>query len=146
MVGIRTASLGFTDGKIGWAGSFNTDEHTGGIFKHIPGDPEPVFSIDATGGKGFTVNVTNVGDKDATNVTVDVTITGGFFVRPKDFTGSLATLTVGSTMTVDCGVKGIGLGIIKPIPSITIDVSCGEDATATRTIQAKIFFSQVTIQ
>jgi photosystem II stability/assembly factor-like uncharacterized protein len=147
MVGIPLLSLGFTTGKIGWAGSFNTDEYTGGIFKHVPtGNPQPAFSIDITGGKGFTVNITNVGDIAATNATVNITITGGFFVTPKDFTSSLATLTVGGKMAVDCAVKGIGLGIIKPIPSIKIDVTCDEGVAATKTIQAKIFFSKVTIQ
>jgi photosystem II stability/assembly factor-like uncharacterized protein len=147
MVGIPLLSLGFTTGKIGWTGSFNTDETTGGIFKHIPsGNPQPAFSIDLTGGNGFTIDVTNVGDKAATNVTVNITITGGFSVKPKEFTASQATLAVGSKRTVDCPVKGIGMGMIKPIPSIKIDVTCSEGATATRTIQAKIFFSKVTIQ
>lgn len=146
MVGIPLLTLGFTTGKIGWAGSFNTDEFTGGIFKHIPGDPEPAFSIDVTGGKGFSVVVTNVGDKAATNVTVKSTVTGGFFVKPKDFTASLAAFPVGWNFTSNCTVKGIGLGIIIPIPSIKIDVTCGEDVTATKTILAKIFFSKVAVQ
>jgi len=145
MVGVPLLSLGFTNGKIGWAGSFNTDEFTGGIFKHIPGDPEPAFSIDVTGGKGFTVIVTNVGDKAATNVTVHSTVTGGFFLKPKEFTTTFATGAVGGDLAMNCTVKGIGLGIITPIPSITIDVTCGEGVTATKTIQAKIFFSKVTI-
>ncbi|DAC71958.1 MAG TPA: hypothetical protein DSN98_07720 [Thermoplasmata archaeon] len=139
-------SLGFTTGKIGWAGSFNTDEFNGGIFKHIPGDPAPAFSIDITGGKGFIVNVTNVGDKDATNVTVDIIITGGFFIKQKVFTASFTALTVGSEKAVNCAIKGIGLGFIAPIPSIKIEVICGEGVTAAKTIQAKIFFSKVTIQ
>jgi len=146
MVGVPLLSLGFTTGKIGWAGSFNTDETTGGIFKHVPtGNPQPAFSIDITSGKGFIVNVINVGDKAATTVTVNITITGGFSVKPKEFTASQATLTVGRNIAVDCAVKGIDLGIIQPIPSIKIDVTCSEGVSATKTIQAKIFFSKVTI-
>ena len=147
MVGIPLLSLGVTTGKIGWAGSFNIDEFTGGIFKHIPtGNPEPAFSIDITGGKGFSANITNVGDIAAKNATVDITITGGFFVTPKDFTDSLEILTVGGKIRMDCAVKGIGLGIITLIPSIKINITCDEGVTATKTIQAKIFFSKVTIQ
>lgn len=147
MIGIPVLSLGFTTGKIGWAGSFNLDEYTGGIFKHIPtGNPLPAFSIDVVGGKGFFVNVTNVGDDTATNVTVSITISGGFIIRPTDFTASLATCEVGQNIGVDCAVKGLGLGIFKPIPSLKIDVTCSEDVTATKTVQAKIFFSRVTLQ
>jgi photosystem II stability/assembly factor-like uncharacterized protein len=146
MIGIPLLGLGFTTGKIGWAGSFNTDEFTGGIFKHVPGSPEPAFSIDVTGGNGFTVIVTNVGDNVATNVTVNSTVTGGFFVKPKDFTTSLVTFPVGSDLVINCTIRGIGLGIIKPIPSIKIDITCGEGVTATKTILAKIFFSKIIIQ
>jgi photosystem II stability/assembly factor-like uncharacterized protein len=146
LVGTPLLGLGFTNGKIGWAGSFNTDEFTGGIFKHVPGDPEPAFSIDVTGGKGFTINVINVGDKAATNVSCTVSITGGFIVNPKQFSGLSPSLAVGGNLTVLCAPKGIGLGIIFPMPSITIAVTCSEGVNATKTIQAKIFFSKITLQ
>ncbi len=147
MVGTPTLCLGFTVGKIGWAGSFNIDEYTGGIFKHVPsGNPLPAFSLDVRGGRGFHVNVTNVGDATATNVTVHATVTGGFFVSPKEFTISEAACEVGGNIGLDCIVRGIGLGMITPIPSLTIDVTCSEDVSATTMIQAKILFSRVIIQ
>jgi photosystem II stability/assembly factor-like uncharacterized protein len=34
---IQCLQNGFTTNAIGWAGNFNTDETTGGIFKHVPG-------------------------------------------------------------------------------------------------------------
>jgi len=146
VVGTPMLSLGFTTGKIGWAGSFNTDEFTGGIFKHVPGDPAPAFCIDVAGGNGFSVIVTNVGDTTATDVTCDVTIEGGLFIKPKDFSGNQATLGIGANFTVIGTPKGIGLGFLKPMPTITIDVNCAEGIGATKTIQAKIFFSKVTLQ
>lgn len=146
-VGKPMLSLGFTKGKIGWAGSFNTDETTGGIFKHVPtGNPQPAFSIDITGGKGFIVTVENVGDANATEVTCHITIAGGLFMTPKEFSGSQAILGIGRNFTVLGVPKGIGLGIFTPIPTITINVNCTEGISATKTIQAKIFFSRVTIQ
>jgi Photosynthesis system II assembly factor YCF48 len=146
-VGKTMLSLGFTTGKIGWAGSFNIDETTGGIFKHIPtGNPQPAFSIDITSGKGFVVSVENVGDANATEVTCDITITDGLFMTPKEFSGSQANLGIGKNFTVLGTPKGIGLGILTPIPTITINVGCTEGISATKTVQAKIFFSKVTIQ
>jgi photosystem II stability/assembly factor-like uncharacterized protein len=146
VVGTPMLSLGFTTGKIGWAGSFNTDEFTGGIFKHVPGAPAPAFSIDVADGKGFSVIVMNVGDKAATNVTCDVTIEGGLFIRPKDFSKTEASLDVGANFTLLCAPKGIGLGLLKPMPTITINVNCSEGIGAVKTVQAKIFFSKVTLQ
>jgi hypothetical protein len=147
MIGIQMMNLGFTTGMVGWAGSFNTDSATGGIFKHVPsGNPQPAFTIGITGGKGFSVKVSNVGEADATNVTCNIAITGGFIVNPKTFSGSQATLAMGGNMTIVGAPKGIGLGILLTIPSIKIDVTCGEGITATKTVTAKIFFSKVTLQ
>jgi hypothetical protein len=147
MSGTPMLGLGFTSGRIGWAGSYNTDVFTGGIFKHVPtGETHPAFSIDVTGGKGFTVNVTNVGDAAATDVQCTVTITGGFIVRPKQFSGSLPSLAIGENLTIHGTPKGIGLGLLFPLPSIQVDVSCTEDVAAAKTVQAQIFFSKVTLQ
>jgi len=147
MVGIPLLSLGFTTGKIGWAGSFNTDETTGGIFKHIPtGNPQPAFSMDIIGGKGFIIIIQNVGEVNATDFTCEITIDDGLFIKPKIFSGSQANLGIGKNFTVLGAPKGIGLGILTPIPKITINVNCTEGISTTKMVQAKIFFSKVTIQ
>ncbi len=146
VVGTPMLSLGFTSGKIGWAGSYNTDEFTGGIFKYVPGDPAPAFSIDVAGGKGISVRVMNVGDATASNVTCDITIAGGLFIKPKEFTGDQATLDVGANFTVVGAPKGIGLGLLKPMPTITINVNCTGGIGATKIILAKVFFSKITLQ
>ncbi|MBN1280385.1 MAG: hypothetical protein JXA00_01915 [Candidatus Thermoplasmatota archaeon] len=147
MFDVQMMALDFVEGKIGWAGSFNDDEFTGGIFKHVPsGNPEPAFTIGVEGGKGFTVSVTNVGEAEATNVDCAITIEGGLMVKPRDFSGNQATLGIGENLTVVGAPKGIGLGFITPVPSIIITVTCAENVTATRTVPAKIFFSRVTLQ
>jgi photosystem II stability/assembly factor-like uncharacterized protein len=147
MVDVQLMNMDFVAGKIGWAGSFNTDEFTGGIFKHVPAsNPQPAFTISITGGKGFTVTVANVGDGDATNVTCSIAIAGGFIIKPKDFSGAQATLASGANFVVAGAPKGIGMGIITPIPTITIDVTCAEGVNATKTVPAKIFFSKITLQ
>ena len=126
---------------------FNTDDVTGGIWKHLPAaEPKPVLTISIVGGKGFTVTVKNIGDGEATDVTCDITIAGGLFINPKTFNENQATLGVGANFTVTGAPKGIGLGLLKPIPTITIDVNCTQGIGATKTIGAKIFFSKVTLQ
>lgn len=139
--------LDFVEGKIGWAGAFNDDETTGGIWKYNGSGttPAPVFSITVTGGKGFTVTINNVGDAAATDVTCNITITGGLFIKPKAFSGEQATLGIGANFTVLGAPKGIGLGLLKPKPTITVTVNCAEDVTATKSVEAKIFLAKVTL-
>jgi len=145
--GTQMLATDFVTGEIGWAGAFNTDPTTGGMFKHFPSEnPLPAFSVSVVGGKGFTVTVKNSGEEIATNVTCNIEITGGLFVKPKTFSGTQASLAIGANFTVTCAPKGIGLGIIKPMPSIAITVSCHEGVNATKTVQAKIFLAKVTLQ
>ncbi|DAC71755.1 MAG TPA: hypothetical protein DSN98_08770 [Thermoplasmata archaeon] len=145
-VGLQMMNLDFVAGKIGWAGAFN-DAPEGGIWKHMPSEtPKPALTISIVGGKGFTVTVTNIGEANATGVTCAITLEGGLFIKPKDFSGSQANLGVGQNFTIPGAPKGIGLGFITPIPTIKISVNCTEGIGATKSVPAKIFFSKITLQ
>jgi photosystem II stability/assembly factor-like uncharacterized protein len=140
-------SVAFTTGKVGWAGTFNTDEFTGGIWKHVPSEvTQPAFTIDIAGGKGINVTVRNIGDADATNITYTVDIAGGLFVQTRQFNGNYATLVSGGSFSFAESVFGIALGFIKGVPTITVTVTCSQDVTQTKTASAKIFFSRVILQ
>ena len=149
LAGTQVMATDFTTNKIGWAGAYATDETTGGMYKHVPsGAPQPAFSITVTGGKGINVTVKNVGEGNATNIAYSVKITGGFWVKTRDFSGTQAALAAGSSFSFKEKVMGIGLGILKkyPIPTITVSLTCAENVTASAAVTAKIFFSKVTIQ
>jgi len=137
----------FVEGKIILDGVFNNGETTGGIWDYIPSEaPKPALTISVAGGKGFTMTITNIGEANATDVTCNVTIEGGLFMTPKEFSGSKPNLGIGQNFTVIGATKGIGLGILIPIPMIKINVNCTEGIGATKTVQAKIFFSMVTLE
>ena len=108
--------------------------------------PQPAFTIDIVGGKGFTVKVVNTGDGNATDVVCNVEIIGGLFVNPKHFSGTQETLAIGGNLTILGAPKGIGLGFIFELPRIKINVNCTEGINATKTVIAKIFFSMITLQ
>jgi len=129
---------------IVWVDTRGADKEI--YYAAVPGISQPAFSIDITGGKGFTVKINNIGEGSATDVTCDIIIEGGLFLKPKEFSGSQVTLGFGQNFTIPCAPKGIGLGFLTPIPSIKIDVTCSEGVSATKTVQAKIFFSKVTLQ
>jgi photosystem II stability/assembly factor-like uncharacterized protein len=135
------------DGRIGWAGTFNVNETTGGIWKHLPSEtPKPALTVSVAGGKGFIVTITNIGEANATDVICNITIEGGLVIKPKEFSGSQISLGIGQNFTIPCALKGIGLGFLTPRPSIKVDVTCSEGINATKTVPAKIFFSMVTLQ
>ncbi len=71
MEGIQLFGTTWVEGEIGWAGNFNVDEDTGGIYKHTPGADEADLGCQGTlywdeVKPGATVEgeiiVTNIGD------------------------------------------------------------------------------------
>jgi photosystem II stability/assembly factor-like uncharacterized protein len=138
----------FVDNKIGWAGAYATDETTGGMFKHLPSAaPQPAFTIDITGGKGINVTVKNVGEGNATIINYNLSIVGGLFMKQRLFSGTRASLVSGASFSFTETIMGIGLGILKkPVPTITVKVTCSQGVSQVKTVSAKIFFSKVTIQ
>lgn len=142
---VQLLDCDFTDGGIGWAGSFNEDEFTGGVYKYTPGAAEPALSItQVLDGQGVTATVKNVGTADATDVEYSIEITGGFIINPKTGSGDLGVLAPGAEAEFSLAPKGIGLGIIFEKPAITLSVTCAEGASDETTRSARIFLSKVT--
>ncbi|UCD14264.1 MAG: hypothetical protein JSW60_02290 [Thermoplasmatales archaeon] len=146
MLGIQLFATTWVEGVIGWAGSFNTDEETGGMYKYTPEEEEPELAIGSiTGGKGIKAEIKNNGFADATNVVYDITISGGLIIIPKTDSGDLGTITPGESKEVTMSPIGIGLGIITPIPQITVTAECTEGSSAEKSANARIilFFVQI---
>jgi|WetSurMetagenome_2_1015567.scaffolds.fasta_scaffold28173_3 outer membrane protein assembly factor BamB len=106
---------------------------------------EPSLSItNISGGKGLTFELENTGDADATGVTGEIFITGGLFIHQGTFVFP-ESIPAGETATVKVPLFGIGLGFLKGIPQISVNVTCAEQINATATQQFKLFLSRVTI-
>jgi hypothetical protein len=137
-------------GGIVWVDSRNADKdiYYQPLAGSPPPQPKPAFTITITGGKGITVTVTNTGDGNATNISYSVQITGGFWIKQRNFTGTQAALATGKNFSFTEKIMGIGLGILKkkPMPSIIVSLTCDQGVTAAKTVSAKIFFSKVTLQ
>ena len=106
----------------------------------------PEFEMTIQDGKGITALINNTGYAPATNITWSITVDGGLIFKGKETTGEINTLDIGDTSTITASPKGIGLGLFLPLPSITINLTCAEGVSLSKTIQAKIFFSRITIQ
>jgi hypothetical protein len=94
----------------------------------------PELAITVQGGLGVTATITNTGSAEATHCLATFNISGGFILSPS---GGLKTVTVGNiasdggTGTAKTTVIGIGK------PTITVDVTCDEGATASITYTPK---------
>jgi subtilisin family serine protease len=98
------------------------------------------------GGTGITATLNNTGFGDATDIQWNITITGGFFVLPRETSGSIPSLAGGGSTELSMSVFGIGLGLLFPQPLITVSATCAEESSVEKSVEATILFSQVTIQ
>jgi hypothetical protein len=106
----------------------------------------PVLEVtEISGGKGITIVITNVGFSNATDVSYMINITGGLYLSKRSDAGTLGSLVKDQSATTTFLFKGIGLGILSAIPTITVTATCAEDVSTVRAVHAKVFFGQVTV-
>lgn len=97
---------------------------------------QPELSVEVAGGLGAIATITNTGNAKATNCIATFTITGGLILSPK---GGIATVEVGDISEDGTGLaKTMIIGIGKP--TIVVDVTCDEGATASSTYTPKFLF------
>jgi hypothetical protein len=108
--------------------------------------PMPELNIKSIeGGTGITAIIENVGDGDATDLDVNINITGGFIIYPREYEFP-DTIDAGDSVEIEISVFGIGLGIFTPMPEITVTVTCDEESSDEESVEARIFLNRVTIQ
>jgi hypothetical protein len=106
----------------------------------------PILEIASiTGGKNIAVTIKNVGDGVATDVHYSIEITGGFIIKPRNSSGTLDNISADESRTFTMNVTGIGIGVLYPMPVITIRVSCIQGDHEVKSLHAAIFFRQVKI-
>ncbi|MBU0498156.1 MAG: aryl-sulfate sulfotransferase [Candidatus Thermoplasmatota archaeon] len=81
-------------------------------------------------GFGLTIVVENIGEQNASNITVEVTVTGGLSTRLPDHIYTYDNLVPGDSLPVLILPKGVGLGIFTDSPILSVLLSA--DATKTR--------------
>jgi hypothetical protein len=94
--------------------------------------PSPQFEITS---KGSTIYVKNIGDANATNVSVNRQLEGGLIVMGKDKTVIIPSISIEETKKARLGMI-IGLGKT----TITFFLSCDENVTETWSRQAIVLY------
>jgi outer membrane protein assembly factor BamB len=140
-------TLSMADGLL-VLGSAESDSDSvwGGIYCYGAGPAlEPALNITKiSGGNTLTIEIENSGEVNATGVSGELVITGGLFIHQGAYVFP-ETIPVGETATVVVPLFGLGLGFLKPVPQVSVTVTCAEGSTAAAVQQFKLFLSRVTI-
>jgi outer membrane protein assembly factor BamB len=118
----------------------------GGIYCYgeAPTSKPTLHITTISGGKGLTIEIENSGETNATGVIGTLHITGGLFIHQGTYVFPEVILTR-ETVEVIVPLFGIGLGILKALPQVSVNVTCAEGSTATAIQLFKIFFLRVRI-
>jgi len=97
--------------------------------------PQPILEIGTiTGGLGLKLQVKNIGNANATNVSVNITFYGAWMILPLLEHYQVAfDLDAGSSENVTVIVFGLGKTTIQ------VDATCAEGASATKTAAGIVF-------
>jgi len=99
-----------------------------------------------TGGMGLEVEIKNVGSANSTKIEVNLSVSGGLLVNPRESIETKDILIPGETISITFQVFGLGLGILSDIPTISIKVESLELDTLEKIEDAKIIGSFVILQ
>jgi len=124
----------------------NSSSSWGGIYCYgqVTVQEPSLLITNISGGKGLTIEIENSGDANATEVSGEIVITGGLFIHQGTYVFP-ETIPAGETAIVVVPLFGIGLGFLKDMPQISVNVTCAEQSTAAAVQQFKLFLSRATI-
>jgi hypothetical protein len=91
------------------------------------------------GGKGLFVEIKNIGNRDASDIKIDIEASGGLKVILPRKQYNVEYLSINESKVVNLKVWGIGLGIITDFPTIKITVSGSLIKSRTKGIVARVF-------
>ena len=122
----------------------NTDDDA--TLATITEESEPIFEIEIVGGIGVNVFINNVGDVDATEVDWNIVIDGGLIILTPEASDTISTIPAGESEEISIFALGFGLGILTPIPTITVSAECAEGSSAEENETAIIIGPYIIIQ
>ena len=107
--------------------------------------PEGVL-VKIKGGIGLRIFIKNYGNDVITSVNWSITINGGLSITPRADSGNLGTLAPSQSANITFRLMGIGLGILTPMPKITVTAECAEGSSTEKTADARIILFFVLIK
>ena len=146
---------GYPSGGNYWddyTGEDNNEDGIGDTPYPIPGggneDQYPLMTkyvfpildiVKISGGFGIKVVLENRGEDTAGDIEMELSIKGGIFVIPREWSSGLKGLDPGDQSTLRIPIIGLGLCIIKDIPMITVTATASESNNPEKITFARIF-------
>lgn len=107
----------------------------------------PILSIsNIRGGMALSFDIVNDGTADATNVQWTVDITNGTIIIPRHGSDTIDIIPADNSQTISMKISGLGLGLLKPIPTITIRVQADDVDSIEQVVPAQIFLIFIVIK
>jgi len=99
----------------------------------------PILTFESfTGGKGISTQIKNIGTKNASSIRVTINGSGGFFLRIPQTVYPIDSLAIDTSTNVTIRMFGFGIGLFKPLPILTFELSAPDAGMTTRQITVKI--------
>ena len=91
-----------------------------------------------SGGLGLTIEIKNIGENDAEDITVDIQTTKGFFVTSNPDQLQIDSIPADSSTERQIRLWGVGLGILTDLPKITITVQAPHTKTRGKQVEVRL--------
>jgi photosystem II stability/assembly factor-like uncharacterized protein len=128
------------DSYVLYAGTFNDDEFTNGVYKYIPPTDKPLLTIEnVAGGLGVSAKIKNSGDAPATNVQWSITLDGIVFLGAET-EDTIANIDIDGEESIKSGFP-LGFGSVD----ISISATCDEGISVSKSAEGKLLLFFVTI-
>jgi hypothetical protein len=107
--------------------------------------PFPSLTIEnVVDGRSIDFDVCNNGEASASNVTIMVEISDGYFMKDRLYQDFFSSVSIDETVKVHLNVFGLGLGWYDQLPLIEIKVKADDINMVEKEINARIFGPFVT--
>jgi hypothetical protein len=92
-----------------------------------------------SGGLGLTIEIKNIGENDAKNVTVDIQTTKGFFIisNPKQL--QIELIPAGGSIERKIRLWGVGFGVLTDLPKVILTAQAPDTKTRGKQVEVRLF-------
>jgi hypothetical protein len=112
----------------------------------VDNEPVPELTLKVYGGLGLTIIIKNVGDAEATNVSMFIGIFGGKVGSKNSDIKKVRDLSPGKSAILRFRYVGFGIGLFQDMPIVQVHVGCDEEKYNNTDMNAWILFNLIILR